>query len=430
MSKIVRLTESELVKMIKKTLQEQTPKIPTTTILSKGDFGPEVIKLQTKLLNLINSENLSATLGNTGRNKNGIDGAFGGKTKNVLQTLQKKYGLTPNGEYDMKTSNLIDSLVSKSGKSVFNDPFNTKSKETKPVNKEKPIEKPKPVKQYKYSPRIDAELEYIKKRYSKIKDYNDSSVSKLWKDKPEQLTGFGKPFFIYDPKYNLIYLFDENYNYVASTSVVDGADVQNNTSDAKPLTIEEWCKISGLESSPHKCTDPSTKNFKKPYYSVLANLKNRFIPKGIYKISYLSREEGYTGKGKNVFSLKDNQGKDISTAIHGVPNLPERLKASAELETKLKTDINNGQVPEEYLNAIKDIANANQSFGCIGVPAKFIENPKVISKVKEGCAVFVIGENETNFLVQNSDDFFKNLNSDGQNCKSPESLASRMQNTA
>lgn len=430
MSKIVRLTESELVKMIKKTLQEQTPKIPTTTILSKGDFGPEVIKLQTKLSNIINSEKLPATLGNSGKNKDGIDGSFGKKTKNVIQTLQNKYGLTPNGEYDLKTSSLIDSITSKSGKSIFNNPFNTKSKETKPVNKPKPVHKPKPVEQYKYSPRIDAELEYIKQRYSKIQDYNDSNISKLWKDKPEQLTGFGKPFFIYDPKFNLLYLFDENYNYVASTSVVDGADAQKNTPDAKPLTMDEWCKVSGLETNPHQCTDPATKNFKNPYYSVLANLKTRFIPKGIYKISNLSRHEGYEGKGKNLFSLKDNQGKDISAAIHGIPSLPERLKASAELETKLKEDINNGQVPEEYLSAIKEIATANQSFGCIGAPAKFIENPKVISKVQEGCAVFIIGETETNFLVQNSDDFFKKLNGDGQNCQNPESLASKMVTTA
>ena len=154
------------------------------------------------------------------------------------------------------------------------------------------------------------------------------------------------------------------------------------------------------------------------------------MTKGIYNISKLDREEGYTGKGKNNFKLTDNQGNDVAGAIHGIPNLPERLKASRELEIKLKDDINNGKVPEEYLSSIKEIANANQSFGCIGAPAKFIENPKVVAKVQVGCALFVIGEDEKDYLVQNSDDFFKNLNSDGQNCQNPESLASKMANTA
>lgn len=423
--------------MIKKTLQEQTPKIPTTTILSKGDFGPEVIKLQTKLLNLINSENLSATLGNTGRNKNGIDGAFGNLTKNVLQTLQKKYGLTPTGEYDMKTSSLINSLTSKLGKSVFNDPFNKKDKESTSTIEPKPIHKPKPVQQYKYSPRIDAELEYIKKRYSKIKDYNDSSISKLWKDKPEQLTGFGKPFFIYDPKFNLLYLFDEKYQYVAHTSVVDGADVQKDKSESKVFHYADWCKISGLKANPYLCTNPETNKKQAPNYAILASYKTRFLPKGIYTISSLKREPGYTGKGLNQWNLVHDESKDMANALHGIPDLknpsgkgPGRLQASAELEEKLKNDLNSQQVPPEYFEAIQTIANANQSSGCVGIPAKFIENPKVVQKVQVGCAVFVISETEKDYLVQNSDDFFEKLDADGKNCQNPESLASKMATTA
>jgi peptidoglycan hydrolase-like protein with peptidoglycan-binding domain len=247
---------------------------------------------------------------------------------------------------------------------------------------------------YKYSPRIDAEVQHIKNR--KMDD---------------------TPFLIYDPKDNLIYLFNTGAVYVTSSSVVDGADAQKGLSDAKAFTREDWCKISNMESKPELCTDPKTGTKTKPFYGPIANLSSRFLPKGIYTINGLIYNEGYVGGSrggaKNQFGLEPIKlegtitaaaQKGLSAAIHGIPGESGRLKASKELETALKADVNSGKVPPQYLDNIKAILDANRSFGCIGVPASFVNNPKVqsiisanVNKIK----VFAMGEDSQDFLVKN-----------------------------
>lgn len=427
--------------------------IPLAYSINFGDISSEVKDLQS-LLKFIGSKwKIDINLGTTGPNEDGIDGEFGRKTQTAISTIQGKYGLTPTGLYDEKTKKLIEKLVgfdnplgkqyfrksATSGLSQnFKKPSETGSSQNKKNTKKVEAEpKKENLKQnYRYSPRIDAELQKIKDRYSK----ENQGLTKIANDTKklfgyEQSTktvGFGKPFFIYDPKFNLLYLFDENYNYVLHTSVVDGADMQKSRSEQKVFDINDWCKVSVNEKgeklliSPHKCTDPSTKEYHKPNYWILKTLESRFIPKGIYSISYLSRNEGYTGKGKNDFFLKDSEGKELSAAIHGIPNIDERLKASKALEEKLKTDISNGTVPQEYLASAKLIANANQSFGCVGVPAKFVENPKVVSSVKVGCAVFILGEGDKDYLVMDSNEYFDKLGGNGEDCQNPEMLATNM----
>jgi hypothetical protein len=96
--------------------------------------------------------------------------------------------------------------------------------------------------------------------------------------------------------------------------------------------------------------------------------------------------------------------KSMSAAIHGIPNTNERLVASKDLQNLLQSDINSGKVPEEYLNNVKAITQANQSFGCIGIPASFVDNPKVQSIIKSNInkiKVFAMGEDSQDFLVQN-----------------------------
>jgi hypothetical protein len=377
--KIIKLTESDLRKIINKVLTEDIKTNINPKNLKFGDRGPEVKKLQQRLI-----DTGALTL------RKGPTGYFGNLTQKALNTAQGTQTSSSASKLKDKRQSNVKQQQSKKGQTLVKT-------------------------SYTFTPRIDQELQYIKQRNLG-----------------------GSPFFIYDPKDNLIFLFENADTFVAKSQVVDGADMQKEQDSAEALTMEKWCQISGLESKPYRCTDPKTKKEAKPFYSVLTPLKTRFLPKGIYKISALSRDEGYTGSGSNVWKLQDTKtGKNISAAIHGIPNIPSRLKASEDLEKYLKSDLSSGKIPQEYLNDVKTIANANQSFGCVGVPAKFVDNPQVKSILeggnkwyKKSIRVFVMGDTGKDFLVQNSVQFFEKLGGDGQFCINPESLASKMSNVA
>lgn len=326
--KIIKLTESDLEKIINKVLTEDI----ATNINPKnlkfgdrdkpGDVNGPVHQLQKKLIDM-----------GVLILRKGPTGYFGDLTQKALNRAQ---GTTTTIQKPSPTSNI-------KGKAQPTIKQPSKKGETPAKSN------------YTFTPRIDQELQYIKQR------------------------GLGdSPFFIYDPKDNLIFLFENADKFVAKTSVVDGKDMQKEQESAEQMTQDKWCQISGLLSEPHKCTDPKTKEFKKGNYGLLASLKMQFLPKGIYKISSLAREEGYTGSGKNVWGLTNTKtGNKAAGAIHGVPNIEKRLTASADLEKVLNSDISSGKVPPEYLEDIKTIAKANQSYGCVGVPAKFVDNPQV-----------------------------------------------------
>jgi hypothetical protein len=241
---------------------------------------------------------------------------------------------------------------------------------------------------YKYSPRIDAELTHIKNK--KMDD---------------------APFFIYDPKDNLIFLFDVGGKYVAKSSVVDGGDAQKELSSHKAFSREDWCKINGLNSEPHFCTNKETKEPQPPYMGPIEKVASRFLPKGIYTIKGLVYKKGYVGKSSNQFNLAPIKlegtitaamKKGIGTAIHGIPNMEKRLKPSRELQSLLQSDLDNGKVPAEYINSIKAILAANQSYGCIGIPASFVDSEQVQTLIrKPGFRVFAMGEG-ADLLVKNT----------------------------
>jgi peptidoglycan hydrolase-like protein with peptidoglycan-binding domain len=415
MKKIIKLTESDLHKIVTRVLNEQLANVV--------DSPQEIMNFQKELVKL------GYNLGKSGPQKNGVDGKIGRLTRGAIASFQRASKLPVTGKLDQMTQNKIDyadSVNYKASTAEWNQKLiqlvqRQKQKQSSEWGTEKQwddynkkrlsggktnVDKNNSKVNYRYSPRIDAEIKYIKQRQG-------------WWDK---LTG-GKPFFIYDPKFNLIYLFNGDFSLVKSSAVVDGKDAQGTTT----FTPAEWCKKSGLEDKPYNCTDPKTKQKKEPFYSVLNNEKTKFLPKGIYSISSLSRHEGYVGKGKNVYHLENSKGESISQAIHGVPPMPGRMKASKELADLLMADKNNGKVPQEYLNAVDTvIASANLSYGCVGVPASFLEDPKVISIVEEGVPVYVMGESEKGFLVQNSGNYFDTLGGKDGTCVNPETVAQSM----
>jgi peptidoglycan hydrolase-like protein with peptidoglycan-binding domain len=370
-------------------------KTQTTTSPGKGN-----VQGNTKDPSDINSYPACVRFGNPTKTKGGQWGIPG-------KNFYEGYRFFNNGKYISLSSTIPKSYVCNEKNKLILD---IAAKASNPNTKKSGS--------YRYSPRIDAEVQHIKNRKM------DST-----------------PFLIYDPKDNLIYLFDTGGVYITSSQVVDGADAQKGLADAKAFTMEDWCKVSGFDSVPAVCNnktikseaecskqDPSKKpkwnpqgQFcqMQPSYGPIAKLASRFLPKGIYTINGLRYDEGYTGGSregsKNTFGLKPIKldgtitaaaSKQLSAAIHGIPASEGRLKASKALETALKADVSGGRVPSEYLDNINAILNANQSFGCIGVPASFVDNPKVQSIIRANVnkiKVFAMGEDSQDFLVKNDD---------------------------
>ena len=476
MKKIIKLTESDLKKIVQKVLNEQSTASINPKNLKFGDRGEDVRNLQQKLIDakvLVLRQGPTGYFGDlTQKALNRLGGTpptsvtagkkqpvIPGKNQPVIPSREKltskdpkdinsypscvRFSRPQNSASVMKTlqsyfgGNLGDWFINGEkffeGYQFFNDGTYTsignKKKGTYVCNKNNKIildiaskaidPNTKKSGNYRYSPRIDAEVQHIKNR--KLDD---------------------TPFFLYDPKDNLIYLFDVGSKYIAHDSVVDGADVQKQTTDAFDFTHKDWCKVGGSVADPQICTHPNvktkeecdklpkymgaqfmpaTKSCKvKENYGALASIATRFLPKGIYTIKGLTYNKGYTGGSaggnKNVWWLKPIKLEGTITAaqnksgmmqaIHGIPGIEERLKASKALESKLKSDVSSGKVPSQYLDDVKAILNANQSYGCVGVPAKFIDNPKVAPVVKNNInsiKVFSLGQDTQDFLVKNDD---------------------------
>lgn len=273
-----------------------------------------------------------------------------------------------------------------------------------------------------------------------------------------------KPFFIVDPRLNLVLAFDKKHKLVDYSQSVASADKQQDVL----FTRKNWCELSSKTKNPEKYgygertyekiygfdTCVRTHNGKKYVeskklakfskflqgkvyaYDVLSAENKRYAQKGIYGIGSKFYQSGYEGQEgiPNAFSLKKD-GVDVGTAIHALVPIGNRLVADKELKGLLQKDLKSGTIPQEYINMVeKDFLSPKSKYdlssGCFNVDPKFIQNPKVQKIAKyRGVPVFIMGEQDTDYLVQvepgKEGEFMLDLGGKEGKCVSPSSLVNQ-----
>lgn len=293
----------------------------------------------------------------------------------------------------------------------------------------------------------------------------------------------GKPFFIADPRLNLVVAFDEKHNYIAHSQSVAGADFQK----PKVFSRKDWCKSSGgrwiqMDNKQHNIkingcykknkdklgvfddpndtlenmvvdaeteTDKVLKKDKKravrgEEYPQLKKTADRYAAAGIYKVSG-TKEDRYVKNWDypegtiDTYLLRTKDGVSVGAAIHALVNTGEkspRVEADKELKNYLQKAVEDNEVPKEYIDLVeKDFLRKEEgeeskydlSSGCFNVNPKFATNPKIQKIGKAGAYVFILSEDEVDYLVQvergKEGDFL--LDAGGKKegfCKSPSQL--------
>jgi len=276
----------------------------------------------------------------------------------------------------------------------------------------------------------------------------------------------GLGFFLVDPRLNLVFVFDKDYQLVNYSASVASKDPQKSVI----FTRDDWMRLSGFQVDPQKETnygryykeingqkysyqskgvaadvDGNTVDSKfinnkmKARYDVLGAAKDRYQAAGIYTIGSIYYTAGYTQqkdadgkniKRPNVYGLKTLDDQDLGTAIHSLAYGDERMLADKELRRFLNKEMEAGRIPDEYINAVEWAMGSNKydkSSGCFNVSPEFIQDPKVKAAIVVGKSrVFIMSENPEDYLVRvdkgKEGEYFNKLNGEDGQCIDPSSL--------
>lgn len=213
-----------------------------------------------------------------------------------------------------------------------------------------------------------------------------------------------KKIIITDSKNNLIYLFDENSNFVAKDPLLSGRSKQNKLQkDIADMTFDE--KKEYL-----------TNKFKKvPTDSEVMNLAS-FLNPAVYKTGISVTDDRYAGSGTNInYLTKVSDDKLVGPAIHGVKDTdPKRVLAFKNATSQIGTNSETPNVSSEYLQNV-DSNGLELSSGCLNVNESFINK---YSLTIQNSFLFNISEDKENYYVNN----FNPLITDPTKCYSPQSL--------
>ena len=212
-----------------------------------------------------------------------------------------------------------------------------------------------------------------------------------------------KKIIITDSKNNLIYLFDENSNFVAKDPLLSGRSRQKkDLKDIADMTFDEQKEYlkKTLKREP---TDQEVMN--------LAS----FLNPAVYKTGNSLTDTNYAGSGTNInYLTKFSDGKLVGPAIHGVKRTPERINALKNASSQIGSNSETPNVSSKYLQNV-DSNGLELSSGCLNVNESFINK---YSLTIENSFLFNISEDKENYYVNN----FNPLITDPTKCYSPQSV--------
>ena len=194
----------------------------------------------------------------------------------------------------------------------------------------------------------------------------------------------GKKIIVVDSLNQLIYLFDENSNFVAKDPIITGkSDQVSSEKQLADMTYDEKKEY--------------LKNILKrePTSNEIYNLAS-FLNPGAYKTGIAVTEPSYAGSGKNISYLrKVEDDKLVGPAIHGVKPTKERLKALKNAVSKIGTSSENPNVSKEYSTNYNK-SQLELSSGCLNITKEFVDK---YALTISNSFLFNISEDQENYYV-------------------------------
>jgi hypothetical protein len=227
-----------------------------------------------------------------------------------------------------------------------------------------------------------------------------------------------KNIFVIDSPNKRIFLFsgkDKNgaRPLVAQDIIIDGKDKQRNdaTSVAKAF-VTYGQRYRELKSKLKR--DPTDDEVWKTFDTE----KARFLPAGIYQGMDTRTGAHYAGGSNNLLAIKNWVGDEVGQAIHGYYTGDNRVQFMQRALSIAKNPNN----PKEIENFTKEMKNSGLkmdfSAGCINVAPRFL---KYLQQYGPNSFIFNIAEDNRNYLVQNTENYFEKMQN-SESCPSPKSL--------
>ena len=234
-----------------------------------------------------------------------------------------------------------------------------------------------------------------------------------------------KNSIIIDSLQKLIYIFDKYGEFIGKSEIISGSDKQSMDPKVIAQSLLSWDEQANklgftwvLGQGYKDKTENKREYSDKLIYQDTEDTKTRFLPKGIFSTGKLVSNKEYAGGSENLIQLQDKNNKILGQAIHGYYLEQPRAEALKKARAVLSNP-NDPKISKEFIDLVSSgKVNLSQSSGCINVPTNFVP---YIKKYMMDAYVFNIGEDKTNYLASNGENYINKLTGT-EACQSPTSM--------